>query len=298
VGRALTVLNAAVAVGCSKERVARREALAGSVGRLVGREERVAGAAVALLVPGAAVRVGEGRAVALGALGVGVAASAVNEGVEEGEALPPGPLPPPRAEAVAGGVAVGVERGVSRQGVAVAAGGEGLLANEALSRVPEADAALDGVKSALRDGEGEARGLEELDGEKVERGVGVGSRPVPVAVGLSAAVAVAARLSEAVCVADARGEADAATMESEELGDAVPAPAALCTPPGEEPVPLGVGSALPLLARSSEAEGQAVLLGEGRALLEEEGQEETLGEALALARAVADGRALREFEGL
>jgi hypothetical protein len=128
--------------------------------------------------------------------------------------------------------------------------------------------------------------------------VGVGARPVPVAVGLRAAVAVAARIKEAVCVADAQGEEEASNMVSVGLGDAVPTPAALCTPPWEEPVPLGVGSALPLPARASEAEGQAVLLGEGRALLEEEGQGETLEEALALARKVAEGRALREFEEL
>ena len=40
------------------------------------------------------------------------------------------------------------------------------------------------------------------------------------------------------------------------------------------------------------------MLGEGKALLEEEGQGETFEEALALARAVAEGRALREFEEL
>ena len=174
------------------------------MGRLVGREERVAGTAVALLVPGAAVSVGERGAVTLGALGVGVAAIAVNEGVGEGEVVPPGPPPPPGAEAVAGEVAVGVEWGVSRQGVAVGRAGEGLLAGEALSfKPPEADAAPERVKRALRDGEAEMQGLEEDDGEEVESGVGVGLRPVPVAVGLSAAVAVAARLSEGVCMADA-----------------------------------------------------------------------------------------------
>ncbi len=89
--------------------------------------------------------VGEGRAVALGALGVGVAAGAVSEGVGEEEWVPPGPRTPPRAVAVAArGVAVGVEWGVSRQGVAVGAAGEGLPAIDALSfRPPEAEAALD-----------------------------------------------------------------------------------------------------------------------------------------------------------
>lgn len=231
-GKALAVLRAAVAVGCSKVRVARGEALGVSVGRLVGREERVAGAAVPLLVPGAAVSVEEGRAVTLGALGVGVAAIAVNEGVGEGEVVPPGPLPPPRAEAVAGEVAVGVGRGVSRQGVAVGRAGEGLLSGEALSfRPPEADTATERLKRALHDGEAETRGLEEVDGEEVESGVGVGSRPVPEAVELSAAVAVAASLREVVCVADEQGEEDAAMIESVELGEAVPTPAALCTPP-------------------------------------------------------------------
>ena len=190
----------------------------------------MAGAAVALLVPGAAVSVGEGRPVALGALGVGVAATAVNEGVGEEDVVPPRPLSPSSAVAVASKVAVGVERGVSRQGVAVGAAGEGLLANEMLSfRAPEAEAAPERVKRALRDGETVMRGLEEADGERVKSGVGVGSRPVPVAEGLSAAVAV--RLSEEVCVADAPGEEDAARIESVGLGDAVPTPAALCTPP-------------------------------------------------------------------
>lgn len=40
------------------------------------------------------------------------------------------------------------------------------------------------------------------------------------------------------------------------------------------------------------------MLREGKALLEEEGHEETFEEALALARAVAEGMALREFEEL
>jgi len=155
-----------------------------------------------------------------------------DEGVGEGEVVPPGPLSPPGAEAVAGVVAVGVERGVSRQGVAVGRAGEGLLAGEALSfRPPEAVAAPERVKRALRDCEAEVRGLEEEDGEDVKSGVGVGSRPVPVAVGLSAAVAVAARLSEGVFVADAQGEEDAAIIEGVELGEAVPTPAALCAPP-------------------------------------------------------------------
>lgn len=38
------------------------------------------------------------------------------------------------------------------------------------------------------------------------------------------------------------------------------------------------------------------MLGEGKALLEEEGHGETVVEALALARAVTEGKALREFE--